>query len=108
MEKLSYFCGSVSIPSVWQPCHVVEIYDFLVKRGYKFKLFKQVDSSNYLLSCDNKVAYYKSCVEFCNDFKELYFKEKEEEEKEYFRSRNLKAIKNNNLAKEVFIYAKSN
>ena len=107
MNKLSYFSGVKYVPSLWQNCHVEEIYNYLCSRGYKFKLFKQFDSSNYILSLKNHVSYYNSCKEFCIDFIDLYFKEKEEEEKEFFRRRNELALKEKILIKGVLSYEKN-
>lgn len=106
--QLSYFSGIKNIPDNWNNSHVEEIYNYLISRGYRFKLFKELSSSKYILSIGNHVAFYYSAKQFCLDYLDLYFKEKEEEEIQFFKDRNQKALKQKNLIKEVLTYAKEN
>lgn len=87
MEKLSYFAGRKSTPETWQPCHVKEIIDYLILKGYQYELYKNSYASKYILKNKNAIIFYKNCKELCEDLVELYFKEKEEEEIEFYRKR---------------------
>ena len=98
MEKLQYLCGGIkSVPNVWQPCHVLEIVNYLISRGYNYELYKEIDSSKYILVNRNALLFFKRASEVCESLKDLYFSEKQEEEIEYFRSRNQKQRKNSIL-----------
>lgn len=85
MEKLNFRTGE--IPFAWQPCHVKEIITFLKERGYQYELYKEFGTSKYILKNKNAIVFYKSSKEICEDLFQLYFEEKEEEEKEYFQKR---------------------
>jgi len=99
MEKLSYFCGVKSIPSTWQPCHVEEIISYLNLRGYHFECYKERSSSKYILVCNNVVSFYKRSAELCESLIDTYFEEKNIEEVEFFKERNVKALKQNYFSK---------
>lgn len=97
IEKLSYFAGVCSVPSTWQPCHVMEIITYLKSRGYNYELYKEINSSKFILVNKNAVLFYKKASELCDALKDLYFDEKKSEEVELIKARNDKARKNNLL-----------
>lgn len=107
MEKLSYFCGVKSVPNTWQPKHCEEIICYLNTRGYHFELYKERCSSKYILVSNNVVYFYKSCKDLCVSIVDLYFEEKNIEEVEFFKERNVKAIKERNFNKEGLKNGKS-
>ena len=87
MEKLSYFYGEKSTPNNWQPCHVLEIVNYLKQRGYNYELYKETTKSKYILVNKNAVLFYTKCADICNDLKDLYFLEQEKEYHEYIQRR---------------------
>lgn len=76
-----------SVPLVWQPCHALEIFNFLKKREYNLTVYKSLDSSKYIVVNGRSMMHFKNAAAFCNYFQELYFKEKELEEHETLRHR---------------------
>lgn len=97
MNKLSFFSGVRSVPSTWQPCHVLEIVCYLKSRGYNYELYKEINVSKYVLVNKNAVMFFRNCKELCESLIEIYFEEKNQEEIEFIKSRNEKAKKNSML-----------
>ena len=87
MEKLNYFCGRKTTPETWQPCHVKEIIDYLILKGYQYEVYKELHTSKFVLKNKNAVIFYKNCKEICEDLVELYFQEKEQDEIQYYKER---------------------
>lgn len=85
MQKLDYSFGNKSVPNVWQPCHALEIYNFLKKREYNLSVYKCLDSSKYIVANGRSFMFFKNAAAFCEYFEELYFKERALEEQEILK-----------------------
>jgi hypothetical protein len=107
MEKLDYSFGTLRVPSVWQPCHVEEIVKYLHHRGYQFEVYKEFDTSQYILVRDNMYCYYKKASEICEALISLYFQEKHDEEVAYFEARKKASVKNKQFSEVIFKYEKN-
>lgn len=101
MEKFNYFLGKKSIPNVWQPCHALEIYNYLKQREYNLTVFKCLDSSKYIVANGKTIMFFKNASAFCEYFKDLYFKERELEEQEIIKHMHDHALKNEYLEKLI-------
>lgn len=104
MQKLSYFMLNKSIPSVWQKCHVLEITNYLYQRGYYFGFLICPNSNKYLITIDDYSIFFKNSKDICEWLIDLYFSEKEEEEREYLLKRNERERKNKLLKERVYKY----
>ena len=78
MEKLDYLYGQKKMPNTWQPCHVLEIVNYLKEKGYNYELYKETSKSKFILVNKNACLFYKTCAEICNALVDLYFLEKED------------------------------
>ena len=101
MQKLDYSFGKKSVPSVWQPCHALEIFNFLKKREYNLNVYKCLDSSKYIVASGRTFMFFKNASEFCNYFVDLYFKERELEEQETLK--HLRDHREKNIYLEMMI-----
>lgn len=103
MEKLDYLYGQKKMPNTWQPCHVLEIVNYLKEKGYNYELYKETSKSKFILVNKNACLFYKTCAEICNALVDLYFLEKEEEEKSILKARIERDKKQNTLLAGVYL-----
>lgn len=101
MPKLDYFMLNRSIPSTWQKCHVEEITTYLYSRGFTFGLLKCPNSSKYLVTIDEYSIFFPDSKSLCLFFIDLYFQEKEEEERTFLLERSERAKKNKLLKERI-------